>query len=56
MIKILQKSIRHYSEYKSENDALDYTLHHINNNNNNFSTEVKYEYCKNIVKKRSYHT
>ena len=51
IIKILQKSIRDYSEYKTENDALEYTLHHINHNNNNFSNEVKYDYCKNIVKK-----
>ena len=40
IIKILQKSIRDCSEYKTENDALEYTIHHINHNNNNFSSEL----------------
>ena len=51
MIKILKKSITDFSYINTENSAIEYMMKYINNTNSNFSHEIKYDYCRNIIKR-----
>ena len=51
IIKIMRISIIQYSDINTENAAIEYIMKFINNTNNNFSNDIKYDYCKNIIKR-----
>ena len=51
IMKILYNSLLDISEYNSERDAIKYISKYVNNNNSSFSTEMRMNYCLNIIKK-----
>lgn len=51
MIKIVNKSILNFSHINTENSAIEYIMKYVNNTNSNFSNDIKYDYCKNILKR-----
>ena len=51
MLKIIRKSFTETSNCKSEYEAIMYITKYINHSNTTFSPEMKYEYCKNILKR-----
>jgi DNA-directed RNA polymerase II subunit RPB2 len=51
IIKIVQKSISDFRHINTEVKAIEYIMKYINNTNNYYSNDVKYDYCKNIIKR-----
>ena len=51
IIQILHKSLLNHNNCYSENDSIHYISKYINHSNTNFSQEMKYDYCKNILKR-----
>ena len=50
MIRLLKSSIMACSEIRTEREAINYLAKYLNNCNSSFTNEMKYKYCKSILK------